>query len=864
MRLRIVNEFCIETGEGEVRRLRTRKTEELLAWLALHAGRFVSREELMGMLWPEEDPHDLRTRLRLALHSIRSIIGAHLLTDGDLVRVDGIVVDVNEIDFRTIPLGWRLLPEHQAEWIDAYQAALLSQLHLRSLSSAGTNQVASDSSGRLDRTEELLYLISTDPLEPDWYSKLFKVYMKKGSRAAAQCVAVAARNALGESCPPGLVEAAKRRGRSDFVGRIRDLTEISEHLLGPDEPVGLALVGLGGIGKSEIARELILLAQAESIETVWVSCDSMRSIEERDSRIEAALRSHFGLSIHEKVNATSLPSTLMVLDDLHLKAAAESTFIAHLLDEGSGIRLFVTSQVEVEFVPCRALSRLSLPLASDRDSIERSETGALLLNYSNRTFVPSESQLWFELCGQSGGIPLAIRIIAGRLKYDSLESVLKGVKGGTLNRSVGADRSISLLSSLEYSFHQLGIGQQSALRTLAHFEGRFDSFGFAYFEIFNDHVAQLCDLQWVQYDSDSRAYWLLAPVREFLLTENRDSENQEAFVRFALEIVDDQFESNFAEVTRIASVYAEDFELISRHSLGLEERLRLALLSVRYLLSTKRGTSGEILRQMLEVAEIAGPRIWNQIGAIYYFGSDFDSAAQWFHRLTGESDKEWQGVGWSNLGLIEFRNNRFQLAADLIRKSIFTTNSDRRRWTRMINLASPLMVLGDITEARSVTELALHEMKVAGSLPVFQGLGSLCLGVCAFLSGDDVTAEALALSAVESFEEAQQWFHLTDAFGLLIMISGRNGRTVQLVDWGQRLIKTSFDSSTIALYFYAGLRLLGQSDLARSVGVGVQPQRLSAYSFVFFHRIFEESLAEISFSPGLDVKTLVRNQLKRL
>lgn len=864
MKLRIVNEFCLETGDAQIRRLRTRKTEELLAWLCLNPSRFASREELIELLWPDEDPHELRTRLRLALHSIRAAIGSLLVTEGDLVRVENISVDLNEIDFRMIPLGWRLLPEHQAEWIDAYQASLLSQLHLKSLTNAGSDKVASSTSDESNRTEELLYLISTDPLEPDWYSKLFKVYVKKGSRAAANCVAVAARNALGESCPPGLLEAAKRRGRSDFVGRIRDLTEIAELLLGSNEPVSLGLVGLGGIGKSELAREAMQLAAGESIEAIWISCESIRSMEERDLRIEAAIRSYFGLSLHEEFKADSLPSTLLVLDDLHQSAMRKSEFMDRLLCEGSGIRLLVTSQVELDFIPCRALSRLSLPLASDRDSIGRSETGALLLNYSNRNYYPTESKSWFDLCVQSGGIPLAIRLIAGRLKYDSLDSVLEGIRGGDLHRKTDSNRSLSLQTSLSYSFSQLETEEQDALSSIAIFESRFDEVGLAYLEILNNQIGKLCDLQWIQYDSDSNAYWLLAPVREFLRSNRTELSAHVSFVNFALEIIDEKFESDFSLVTKIASVYADDFELVFRSSSHLEPHHYLALLSARYLLATKRGNTTEIRNQMVKVAEKAGPRIWNQIGSLYYFGADFDSAEIWFKRLTQQSDPEWNGIGWSNLGLIEYRRDKFESAAEMIRKSITTTEIDRRRWTRMINLASPLLALGEISEAKSVTETALNEIKDANSLPVFQGLASLSLAVCHFLSGDDAVAEALALSAIETFEEAQQWFHLTDAVGLLLMISGRNGRTAQLAHWGDRLLQKSFDSSTIALYFYAGFKLSDQKDLARLAGVGILPSRLSAFSYVIYKRLFEESLIEVGFSPELDIKTLARNLLKRL
>ena len=48
--------------------------EALLALLALHLPRAVSREELTESLWPGEDPEAARHRLRNALHSLRRLL----------------------------------------------------------------------------------------------------------------------------------------------------------------------------------------------------------------------------------------------------------------------------------------------------------------------------------------------------------------------------------------------------------------------------------------------------------------------------------------------------------------------------------------------------------------------------------------------------------------------------------------------------------------------------------------------------------------------------------------------------------------------------------------------------------------------
>lgn len=49
----------------------TRKMGALLAYLILHSPHSVPREELLGLLWPEEEPEVAQNRLRVMLTSLR-------------------------------------------------------------------------------------------------------------------------------------------------------------------------------------------------------------------------------------------------------------------------------------------------------------------------------------------------------------------------------------------------------------------------------------------------------------------------------------------------------------------------------------------------------------------------------------------------------------------------------------------------------------------------------------------------------------------------------------------------------------------------------------------------------------------------
>ena len=60
-------------GEEVITHFETRRTAALLAFLALHPHRAHPREVLAEQLWPDEDPHATRARLRQALSVIRGL-----------------------------------------------------------------------------------------------------------------------------------------------------------------------------------------------------------------------------------------------------------------------------------------------------------------------------------------------------------------------------------------------------------------------------------------------------------------------------------------------------------------------------------------------------------------------------------------------------------------------------------------------------------------------------------------------------------------------------------------------------------------------------------------------------------------------
>src|SRR5438477_159129 len=80
---------------GSVLTLPTRKSQALLAYLALPPGRAHPRDELAALLWGGIRDESARLSLRQALFGIRRVIGeiAPVRQDGDALALDPAAVD---------------------------------------------------------------------------------------------------------------------------------------------------------------------------------------------------------------------------------------------------------------------------------------------------------------------------------------------------------------------------------------------------------------------------------------------------------------------------------------------------------------------------------------------------------------------------------------------------------------------------------------------------------------------------------------------------------------------------------------------------------------------------------------------------
>jgi DNA-binding SARP family transcriptional activator/predicted ATPase len=302
--------------------LPTRKTQALLAFLALPPGRSHAREKLASLLWGGMREPQARRGLRQSLFSLRKAVGAEppaLLIDGETVALNPATVEVDVVEFerqvgegtpaalgRAAALyrgelleGLALQEAPFEEWLSA-ERERLRELALEALARLLQLQRATGATEAALQTS--LRLLALDPLQEAVHRAVMRLYVELGRRASAlrqyqTCVGILQRElgvepeattkqlyqeVLRQRPPPAAVSAegpsaapaapAEGTGPPDetlprdlpIVGRqaeIRRLRDLLDRAWG-GHGQAVAVVGEAGVGKSRLLAEVAAEAVA--------------------------------------------------------------------------------------------------------------------------------------------------------------------------------------------------------------------------------------------------------------------------------------------------------------------------------------------------------------------------------------------------------------------------------------------------------------------------------------------------------------------------------------------------------------------------------------------------------------------------
>ncbi|MEZ0325927.1 MAG: tetratricopeptide repeat protein [Fimbriimonas sp.] len=471
-----------------VSRFRTRATDAVFAYLAVHLGQEVRRDKLIELVWPHVDIDAGRQSLRTSLTFLRQTLGSECLdATRNGVRLVESCFEIDVDEFR------------KTHNLDLYQGKLLEGFAF------------------------------------EWAAPLAAKLEEEYRRASTHPQTASPADPEVRAAPHIL---------SSFIGREHELEQV-KRLLATNRLV--TITGLGGSGKSRLAAELWRRTQP----AWYVGLSDVNDPSDVPEAIRQALRLPLTpeRSILEQI-AREVGSGLLILDNFeHLVVAAH--VVTDLLAHSQSMRIVATSQVplglsgEIEFL----LGPLSLHPTSSGPSeavalFEERAKSAL----PSFAITPKNAQLVVELCQRLDGFPLALEIAAAKSRifsptemlaqlgdrFDFLRKTRKGL----------AKRQDSLRDALDWSFDRLTDENQTFLTELSIFRGGFTLDAAASICSGDRPSVQLESLlvhSWIQRvpDSEPTRFRLLESIREYgseFLTSKQQSALASKHAAYFLEL----------------------------------------------------------------------------------------------------------------------------------------------------------------------------------------------------------------------------------------------------------------------------------------------------------------------------------------
>jgi predicted ATPase/DNA-binding SARP family transcriptional activator len=327
LELKLLGGFEAHLQGGAALVLPTRKTQALLAYLALPPGQSHPRDKLATLLWGDMQNAQARGNLRNALSRIKKALPraarASLLFDGASVSLDAAAVDVDIARFERLVAdgGAEALVEVAAlyrgdllaglvlterpfeEWLTA-ERERLHELAIQGLGHLLAHQQKAGDTEPAIQTG--LRLLALDPLQEPVYRAVMRLYARLGRREAALrqyqlCTDALKRElstppeaettqlyqqilrsrpihagrpeesspASGTAAPPTATALTNLpAATSELIGRAAAVAELTE-LLAVHRLV--TLIGAGGVGKTRLGLEVARQLLPEFSDGVWLA-----------------------------------------------------------------------------------------------------------------------------------------------------------------------------------------------------------------------------------------------------------------------------------------------------------------------------------------------------------------------------------------------------------------------------------------------------------------------------------------------------------------------------------------------------------------------------------------------------------------
>src|SRR6266851_9023119 len=508
--------------DGEPTAIGGQKPRALLAALLLEPNRVVSRDRLIDALWGELPPDTARNTIQVYVSQLRKLlpdVALETAPPGYRLVVDPETVDL----FRFVRLGdegrsrladgdaagaaetlraalglWRGAPiaDLAEEPFAQAEIARLEELRLATLEDRIDADLALGRHGQL--VPELERLVVEHPLRERLRAQLMLALYRAGRQADALAVYQRVRKTLVDELGIEPGEALRKLERAilahdpslgitpastgsprrvptppyPLLGRERELAELAE-LVRRDGTRLVTLTGIGGIGKTRLALELVSRLALEFQDGAAVALLATLQDPALVTRaiLEALELPEAGRDPEEAlINALAGSRLLLLIDNFEQVLAAAPT-VARLLGAAPGLKVIVTSRAPLHVA---AEHEFAVPPLAEDEAAELFVTRA---QAANPSFVLTEQNAAAvaELCVRLDGLPLAIELAAARSKLLPPVALLARL-GNRLELLTGGRRDAprhqqTLRMTLDWSYDLLDSDAQRLFAQLGVFAG---------------------------------------------------------------------------------------------------------------------------------------------------------------------------------------------------------------------------------------------------------------------------------------------------------------------------------------------------------------------------------------------------------
>jgi len=233
-----------------------------------------------------------------------------------------------------------------------------------------------------------------------------------------------------------------------LIGRERELALVAERLTGSRL---VTIAGLGGIGKTSVAREVAARRETAGDRSFFVDLASVaeaRGVAAAIASVTGAAEDADSNLLHAIATSVAQWPSLLVLDNFEHVLEARGD-VSKLLAEVSSLRVLTTSRVPLD-LPGEAEVRLgSLGLPTTARDLEASPAGALFLERAREhvrlpPLSPEDAAAVIEICRRLDGLPLAIELAAAWNGVLSPRAILRRLVDERLDLSGQDPRHASL------------------------------------------------------------------------------------------------------------------------------------------------------------------------------------------------------------------------------------------------------------------------------------------------------------------------------------------------------------------------------------------------------------------------------------